>query len=853
MENEALPTVGKDNFDLLINEAHKEHFSKSKYIWDLKPNENSVFINKILTLNTNEKVCFILDSIKKIHQYNYGKNSYSTDDPEYQLSVILQSFKRYLLKTKLELSDEHISSIYTSFITHKKYYHHSGIFAWPIGLLINQIERQAKGKPVSEHCLALIKEMKIKLAENTYYLNEKEKIKLVEKLDLIAFNSSNTSGKVKPTYFIAEDDFGKFANEFINNSPAEEQNIWFKLVALSHKASGTKPSKKYIEDGTKLYKELGDAKFKKIINSLMEFIVKSKEREIHGVNNYNGIDYPYTAYEFISRTNLDMMKGFVWLCVNFYDKVTLFTIASLAERAYRKIPGVGPAAAGLGNACLYVLSETRGLDGIGHLSRLKLGIKQNNTRKTIDDYLLAAAKNLGITIAEIEELSVDDFDLVNNKKNIEFGEYTAWLEIIANGKTNISWYKKDGNIQKSLPNAVKENYVDKLKKLKSLTKQIEINITAQKNRIDRMFKMDRKLTWDKFDKSYFSHGLISFLAKKLIWSFTENGRTIECIWIDGTWRNNNNEVEHVNSENTIVRLWHPVKSSVIEIKKWRNYLEEKLIQQPIKQAFREIYLLTDAEINTRMYSNRMAAHILKQHQFNSLANLRGWKYSLLGAFDDGRFNEAASISIPESGLKAEFWINEVNAENAHNDTGIWNYISTDQVRFISEPDNETVLLINIPPIVFSEIMRDVDLFVGVASVGNDPTWSDTGGIPAYRDYWQSYSFGDLSEVAKTRKEVLQKLLPKLKIAANALIQEKFLIVKGRIRTYKIHIGSTNILMEPNDEYLCIVPDRSKPANDNLFLPFEGDTALSVIISKAFLLVEDDKITDSTITRQINRK
>ena len=66
-------------------------------------------------------------------------------------------------------------------------------------------------------------------------------------------------------------------------------------------------------------------------------------------------------------------------------------------------------------------------------------------------------------------------------------------------------------------------------------------------------------------------------------------------------------------------------------------------------------------------------------------------------------------------------------------------------------------------------------------------------------------------------------------------------------------GSTNILMEPNDQYLCIVPDRSqKDHTENVFLPFEGDTGLSIILSKAFLLAADDKITDKTITSQINR-
>jgi hypothetical protein len=39
-------------------------------------------------------------------------------------------------------------------------------------------------------------------------------------------------------------------------------------------------------------------------------------------------------------------------------------------------------------------------------------------------------------------------------------------------------------------------------------------------------------------------------------------------------------------------------------------------------------------------------------------------------------------------------------------------------------------------------MRTVDLFVGVCSVGNDPTWMD-GGNANLNDYWQDYSFGEL--------------------------------------------------------------------------------------------------------------
>lgn len=58
-------------------------------------------------------------------------------------------------------------------------------------------------------------------------------------------------------------------------------------------------------------------------------------------------------------------------------------------------------------------------------------------------------------------------------------------------------------------------------------------------------------------------------------------------------------------------------------------------------------------------------------------------------------------------------------------------------------------------------------------------------------------------------------------------------------------------MEPNARYLCIVPGSGKNlGGDRVVLPFEGDGLLSIILSKAFLLAEDEKITDSTILSQI---
>ena len=60
-------------------------------------------------------------------------------------------------------------------------------------------------------------------------------------------------------------------------------------------------------------------------------------------------------------------------------------------------------------------------------------------------------------------------------------------------------------------------------------------------------------------------------------------------------------------------------------------------------------------------------------------------------------------------------------------------------------------------------------------------------------------------------------------------------------------------MEPDDRYLCIVPDaRTRGMQGKLFLPFEGDEMLSVILNKALLLAADSKITDPKVTGPIHR-
>ena len=754
------------------------------------------------------------------------------------------------MRSNLKFSDEEIAHL----IQEYKRSDDSGGMTfnqWPMGFSLQQVERIIKDRGLSESLRTFLEKMLLwpHLKQNAnYYGSDLEKARV--KTEKLLFQNSEEGSSV-PAYVLPEDQWAPMVNGDIAAMDEETAQQWFCLLHEFIKVSGSKPSAKYLKTTSELIDSIGAKPFKQQVYRWIEEVISMNV--IETVHSYNNSQYHYSTYAFLHEKNQVLLKGLVWSLTKFHDSQTLNWVAKLTVRAFQKIPGTGPTAASVGNACIYVLGHTKGLEGISHLSRLKLQIRQTNTKKLIEKYLEESSAKLGVSSHEIEERSIPDFGLAEGRKSYAFEDYKLEIEIRGIGQVTSTWIKPDGQFQKTAPAFTKSKakHKEQLKKAKNEVAQIKKYLTSQRDRIDRSYLYDRVWKQEDFSKYYLHHGLISFLAKDLVWEFNDGNKFVSALYQEGQWIDYNGQDLDWIEDSKEVRLWHPVNVTSEEVMLWRAFFEESQRKQALKQVYREVYLLTDAEIQTGVYSNRMAAHILKQHQFNALTALRGWRYSLLGAYDDGKSGEIARIPLKEHQLEAQFWVDELAADDAFNDTGIWDYVTTDQVRFLNNL-GDGVPLSDIPKIVFSEIMRDTDLFVGVASVGNDPQWIDGGGLrQEYRPYWHSYSFGELNEIAKTRKTVLEKLVPKLRIAKVSQIEGKFLKVKGKKRTYKIHIGSSNILMEPNDQYLCIVPARGKDSNlDNVFLPFEGDRGLSLVLSKAFLLADDDKITDSTIISQI---
>ncbi|WP_326588410.1 DUF4132 domain-containing protein [Streptomyces sp. NBC_01294] len=637
------------------------------------------------------------------------------------------------------------------------------------------------------------------------------------------------------------------------------------LLAYALTAKAAKPSAAWEKGGRALVDGLGADAVREAVLPWLALVGRPRtfelEREVYEPDVNSAFD-PYNA---------NALRGLAWLLSLLPPHPdTVRALGALVETSLRKAAGLGPRNPKVANAAVNSLARMEGEAALAELARLATRVTYKGTLKLVEAALETRAAALGLSREEIEELAAPAYGLTQvGKAEFRLGEATAQLEVRGNRAVTV-WRNATGKQVKSAPTTVRRNHAEELRELKGLAKDIDKSLSAQSERLDRQFLARRRWAYGPWRERYLDHPLVGTLARRLIW--TVDGTAV--CFADGALRTLTGATL---TEGATVELWHPVGREPAEVQAWREWLERHAVTQPFKQAHREVYLLTDAERKTRNYSNRFAAHILRQHQFNSLAAARGWSNRLRLCVDDSA--PPATRELPQWGLRAEYWIEGEGQDYGIDTTEAGTYLRlrTDQVRFypIDAPQNragtyggryamwpipgrrrtvDPLPLKRIPELVLSEVMRDVDLFVGVASVGNDPTWSDGGPQGRFREYWNSYGFGELNQSAETRRVLLERLVPRLAIADRCTVEGRFLHVRGELHTYKIHLGSGNILMTPNDQYLCIVPGGSGGAGaaDPGYLPFEGDRTLAVILSKAMLLAKDTEITDPTITSQLRR-
>ncbi|GLY05448.1 MULTISPECIES: DUF4132 domain-containing protein [Actinoplanes] len=626
----------------------------------------------------------------------------------------------------------------------------------------------------------------------------------------------------------------------IEAMPADRRAAWHALlVHCVPVRDQARPSAAWARQAGPLLAAVGAEEFATRVDGWLSLVGAPRSRPAYTVGHtYEGYHLVAVPARLPDRHNVRLLSGLLWarvLCPPSQD--LLRHVGQIAERATRKVPGHGPASPKLANAAVAVLVETEHPAAVAQLARLASRLTYKSTLKIVEKGLDARATAQGIAREDVEEMALPGYGLPLTDK---LGDYSYDVRIDGVDAT-VTWHNPAGKPVKAPSAQIRADHAEELKDLKTTVKDIGATLIATRDRLDGLLRRDREWTGAQWRERFLEHPLARTLARRLIW----NVDGVAVCWAENALRTVDDTVVDFASfaDDVVVRLWHPVTSP--SAGQWREFLARHRITQPFKQAHRERYLLTDAERATGTYSNRFAAHIVRQHRLNALLARRGWSYSQMR--NDPYTQDPPRLHLPDRELTVELSVAGIDAGD---DEMVWDTMATDQLRFLGA-GGVPVPLAEIPPVLLSEVMRDADLFVAVAGVGSDPTWFDGGPHGRFRDYWSRASFGDLTPSGDTRREVLSGLIPRLAVADRCTLGEKFLEVRGDLHTYRIHYGSGNILIAPDDRYLCIIPESAaRAAEPDVYLPFEGDSRLSEIISKVLLLAADTKIKDPVILHQL---
>ncbi len=151
---------------------------------------------------------------------------------------------------------------------------------------------------------------------------------------------------------------------------------------------------------------------------------------------------------------------------------------------------------------------------------------------------------------------------------------------------------------------------------------------------------------------------------------------------------------------------------------WQQRLFTEGRRQPFKQVFRELYVLTVAERKAGPASHRYDGHQLQPRQALALLGRRGWLSSRESG-DASRVFHGHNLVA-----RVEFADGFLTPAEADLPT-IGGVCFTRRGEHLAQP------LDSIPPVVFSEAMRDLDLVVSVAHAG---------GVDMKADDWILLSF-----------------------------------------------------------------------------------------------------------------
>ncbi len=264
-----------------------------------------------------------------------------------------------------------------------------------------------------------------------------------------------------------------------------------------------------------------------------------------------------------------------------------------------------------------------------------------------------------------------------------------------------------------------------------------------------------------------------------------------------------------------IRIAHPM--DLYRAKVWhqyQKYLFDHQIRQPFKQIFRELYVKLPEELG-QTASRLFAGNQIQPQKTVGCLKSRRW----IADYEEGLQKIYYKENIIARIYALADWFSPSDVEAP----------TLEWVEFSDRKTFQALTIEEVPELIYSEVMRDVDMAVSVAHAGGvDPETSHS--------------------TIEMRRAIVEFNLPLFKLT-NVTLKESHALIQGARGSYSVHLGS-GVVHQEGGAMLHILPVHSQQRG-KLFLPFvDEDPKTAEIMSKIVLLAEDQKIRDPFILDQI---
>ncbi len=396
------------------------------------------------------------------------------------------------------------------------------------------------------------------------------------------------------------------------------------------------------------------------------------------------------------------------------------------------------------------------------------------------------------------------------------GEIELMISVDENGKSSLKC-KKGGKILKSVPAKYKKD--EAVKRYQEVTKQLKEQYGRTKQMMEQAME-DRTdfEVWEFLELK--RNPVVRPIVEHLLVKLSDDTKTDQAALIgfltEEGIAGHEGTVTPVKADERIL-IAHPYDLYTGGC--WHEFqklLFERKIKQPFKQVFRELYLKLDEErekTESRLFSGNQI-----QPQKTAGA-LRGRRW----------------VVDYEDGLQKIYYKENIGAcIYAMADWFTPSDIEAPTLEWVAFSDRKTGMpkkITEIPDIIYSEVMRDVDLAVSVAHAGGvDPETSHS--------------------TIEMRRAIAECNLELFKIK-NVRLEGSHAIIDGKMGEYSVHLG-IGVVHQAGNAMLFVVPVHSQHRG-RIFLPFiDDDPKTAEIMSKILLFAEDTKIKDPGILSQIRQ-